>query len=58
MRKCQAANEDPYLGLLNFCNTPTEGLNVSPARVLFGLRTKTTFPTICSLPATKQLPFE
>src|SRR6218665_1218059 len=45
MRKCHAAHEDPYLGLLNLRNTPTEGLELSPAQRLFGRHTKTCMPT-------------
>jgi transposase InsO family protein len=48
MRKCHAAHEDPYLGLLNLRNTPTEGLDISPAQRLFGRRTKTIMPTTFS----------
>ena len=25
LRKCKASREDPYLGLLNICKTPSEG---------------------------------
>ena len=49
LRKCHAAHEDPYLGLLNFRNTPTEGMNASPAQRLLGRRTKTTMPSTFSL---------
>jgi len=45
LRKCVRAGEDPYLGLLNLRNTPTEGLHVSPSQMLFGRRTKTIIPT-------------
>jgi hypothetical protein len=44
MRKCYVDHEDPYLGLLNLRNTPTEGLDISPAQRLFGRRTKTVMP--------------
>ena len=40
MRKCKASGEDLLLGLLNLRNTPTEGLNTSPAQRLLGRRTK------------------
>ena len=49
MRKCAAAHEDPYIGLLNARNTPTEGLDTSPSQRLFGRRTKTQVPTTLSL---------
>ena len=45
MRRCIMAKEDPYLGLLNLRNTPTEGMNSSPAQRLMGRQTKTTIPT-------------
>ena len=41
LRKCKASKDDPYLGLLNIRNTPTEGMATSPAQRLFGRRTKT-----------------
>ncbi|XP_048239742.1 uncharacterized protein K02A2.6-like [Haliotis rufescens] len=47
MKKCLAAKEDPYLGLLNVRNTPTEGVQTSPAQRLFGRRTRTQVP--CTL---------
>ena len=45
MRKSKALNEDFHKGLLNHRNTPTEGLNTSPAQRLLGRRTKTMLPT-------------
>ena len=45
LRKCRTAHGDPYLGLLNLINTPTEGLKTSPAQRLMGRRTKTLVPT-------------
>jgi len=45
MRKCIAAHEDPYLGLLNLRNTPVEGINLSPTQLMFGRQTKSTLPT-------------
>ena len=45
MKKSLLAKEDPYLGLLNWRNTPTEGLDSSPVQRLFGRRTMTTLPT-------------
>ncbi|XP_046568370.1 uncharacterized protein K02A2.6-like [Haliotis rubra] len=45
MKKCNAANEDPYLGLLNIRNTPTEGLQTSPAQRLMGRSTRTQVPS-------------
>ena len=48
MRKCQASNQDFFLGLLNLRNTPTEGLETSPAQRLINRRTKTLVPSIIS----------
>ena len=45
MIKSAKAKEDPYIGLLNIRNTPTEGLQTSPAQMLFGRRTLTLIPT-------------
>ena len=36
MLKALEAESDPYLGLLDFRNTPTEGLGMTPAQRLFG----------------------
>ena len=44
MRKCHERGEDHYLGLLNLRNTPTEGLDVSPAQRLFSRRTNSLIP--------------
>ena len=46
--KCRASREDPYLGLLNFRNTPTEGLQNSPAQRMFGRRTNSHLPCLPS----------
>ena len=32
LRKCKAAGEHPYLGLLNIRNTPTEGVTTNPTQ--------------------------
>ena len=53
MEKAVAAGADPYLGFLDFRNTPTEGFNSSPAQCLFGRRTKTLIPTSSRLLTTK-----
>ena len=45
MWKCKASGEDLLLGPLNLRNTPTEGLNTSPAQRLLGQRTKSMVPT-------------
>ena len=48
MKKCHAGKEDPYLGLLNLRNTPTEGLQFSPAQRLLGRKTNTIIPSSMS----------
>jgi len=49
MKKAIETKKDPYLALLDWRNTPTEGINVSPAQRLFGRRTKTLLPTPAEL---------
>eukprot|EP00117_Sycon_ciliatum_P017671 scpid89750/ scgid16580/ len=46
MKKCNEEKSDPYFGLLNVRNTPTEGLSTSPVQRLFGRRTRTVLPTL------------
>lgn len=48
LRKCQAAGDDPYLGLLNARNTPSEGSEYSPVQRMFGRRTRTLVPVVLS----------
>lgn len=43
--KACLAGTDPNLSLLDYRNTPTEGVGSSPAQRLFGQRTKTLLPT-------------
>ena len=45
MVKAQEDSRDPYLALLDWRNTPTEGIGSSPAQRLLGRRTKTLLPT-------------
>ena len=45
MKKAHLAGTDPNLSLLDYRNTPTEGVGSSPAQRLFGWRTKTLVPT-------------
>ena len=45
MLKASESGSDPYIGFLDFRNTPTEGLGTSSAQRLFGQRTKTLLPT-------------
>jgi hypothetical protein len=49
MKKSLFAKEDPYLGLLNYRNTPLENVGKSPAQLLLGKRTRTLVPTSSSL---------
>ena len=41
MHKAHEAGQDLYKALPDFCNTPSEGLDASPAQRLFGRQTKT-----------------
>lgn len=45
LEKAVKSEQDPYLALLDWRNTPTETLNSSPVQRLFGRRTKTPLPT-------------
>ena len=45
MRRATEARADPYLALLDWRNTPSEGFNASPAQRLLGRRVRTLFPT-------------
>jgi hypothetical protein len=45
MKKCQKNNEDPYIGLLNLRNSPTEGIDTSPVQRLMQRRTHALIPT-------------
>ena len=53
--KCAETKQDPYLALLNYRNTPRDGVG-SPAQRLFGRRTCTRLPTADMLlnPVTQQ----
>ncbi|XP_038055804.1 uncharacterized protein K02A2.6-like [Patiria miniata] len=45
LKKCLATGEDEDLALLNIRNTPTQGVDSSPAQRFLGRRTKTLIPT-------------
>ena len=45
LKKSKAAETDYYLALLAWRNTPSEGLESSPAQKMFGCRTRTLIPT-------------
>ena len=49
LRKSKAAHTDPLLAILEWRNTPTEGLNSSPAQRLMSRRTRTCLPTTSGL---------
>ncbi|XP_046346219.2 uncharacterized protein K02A2.6-like [Haliotis rufescens] len=44
LKKAKQAKSDPYLAILNFRNTPTQGLDSSPAQRLMSRRTRTLLP--------------
>ncbi|KAK3088327.1 hypothetical protein FSP39_017653, partial [Pinctada imbricata] len=45
MRKAKHSKSDPYLAILDYRNTPTQHLGMSPAQRLMNRRTKTLLPT-------------
>ena len=45
LKKSKESGTEYYLSLLNWRNTPTEGMNTSPAQRMFGRRTRTQLPT-------------
>ena len=45
LRKALEAGTDPYLAILDYRNTPTQGIGSSPAQRLMSRRTKTLLPT-------------
>jgi transposase InsO family protein len=49
MKKSVEAHSDPYLALLDWRNTPSEGYNESPSQRLFSRRTRTKFPVSIKL---------
>lgn len=48
-KKAERDGSDPWLALLDYRNTPTEGINASPAQRLMSRRTRTLLPTASSL---------
>ena len=44
MEKALDAKSDPYLAILEYRNTPSDGMSTSPAQRLLGRRTRTTIP--------------
>ena len=49
MKKAKNDKTDAYLALLHYENTPTQGLDTSPAQRLTSRRTKTLLPTTVNL---------
>lgn len=49
LRKAVDAETDPYLAILDYRNTPTQGMESSPAQRLLNRRTRTLLPTTKSL---------
>ena len=48
-KKAISDDKDPWLALLDYRNTPTEGVNSSPAQRLFSRRTRTLLPVTSNL---------
>ena len=49
MKKAKKNSSDAYLALLDYRNTPTQGLDTNPAQRLMSRRTKTLLPTTKNL---------
>ena len=49
LKKSKAAHTDPLLAILEWRNTPTEGMDSSPAQRLMSRRTRTSLPTTLEL---------
>ena len=43
-KKSKKTNSDPYIAILEYGNTPIEGINSSPTQMLMGRRTLTLLP--------------
>ena len=56
--KCKESHTDVYSAILSHRNTPTQGLDTSPAQRMFGRRTRTTLPTTATLLNPKNLQTE
>ena len=44
LKKSKKSNSDPYLAILEYRNTPIEGINLSPTQMLMGRRARTQLP--------------
>ena len=58
LKRAWKSQSDPYLSLLDFRNTPTQGMDTSPAQRLMSRRTKTLLPTKESLLAPEVHPLK
>ena len=58
LKKSIKAGTDPYLAILDYRNTPTQGMTTSPAQRLMSRRTKTLLPTAQSLLLPKTINLE
>ena len=41
LKKSKNSSSDPHLAILEYKNTPIEGINLSPTKMLMGRRTQT-----------------
>jgi predicted Fe-S protein YdhL (DUF1289 family) len=58
MRKAKESGNDPYLAILAMRNTPTEGMDHSPAQRLLGRCCKTLLPTTATLLRPQNVPMD
>ena len=49
LKKAKDSGRDQYLAILDYRNTPTQGVNSSPAQRMLNRRTRTLLPTAASL---------
>ncbi|XP_029182414.2 uncharacterized protein K02A2.6-like [Acropora millepora] len=50
LRKALDTRADPFIAILDYRNTPTQGMNTSPVQRLMNRRTRTLLPTTKALP--------
>ena len=56
LKKAADASHDPHLSLLDFWNTPSEGMDSNPAQCLFSSRARTSLPMAGHLLQPKVIP--